>query len=92
MLDRKSIDERIITLVAEILELDDPTSVKPTDRLREDLGMDSLGSMELLSRISEELEVDLDMESAMQISTVEDAARFVHESAVAHPGLEACAS
>jgi len=76
----------IISLVAEILELDDPTSIKPTDRLREDLGMDSLGSLELLSTISEELKLDLEMEDAMGISTIEDACAFVEQQyAEQHP-------
>jgi acyl carrier protein len=78
--------ELIISLVAEILELDDPNSIKPTDRLREDLGMDSLGSLELLSTISEELKLDLEMEDAMGISTIEDACAFVeHHYAEQHP-------
>lgn len=69
--------ERVIGLVAEILEIDDPRSIKPTDRLRKDLGMDSLESLELLSTISEELKLDLDMESAMGIRTIDDACAFV---------------
>lgn len=78
--------ELVISLVAEILELDDPNSIKPTDRLREDLGMDSLGSLELLSTISEELKLDLEMEDAMGISTIEDAFAFIeHHYAEQHP-------
>jgi acyl carrier protein len=78
--------ERIIALVAEILELDDPSSIKSTDRLREDLGMDSLGSLELLSTISEELKLDLEMEDAMGISTIDDACAFVEQHyAQQHP-------
>jgi len=78
--------ELIISLVAEILEMDDPKSIKPTDRLREDLGMDSLGSLELLSTISEELKLDVEMEDAMGISTIEDACAFVEQQyAEQHP-------
>ncbi|MBN1652950.1 MAG: acyl carrier protein [Deltaproteobacteria bacterium] len=84
--DQSKRRQRIIALVAEILELDDPKSIKPTDRLREDLGMDSLGSLELLSTISEELKLDLEMEDAMGISTIEDACAFVeHHYAEQHP-------
>ncbi len=72
--------ERIIALVAEILEMDDPSAIRPTDRLREDLGMDSLGSLELLSTISEELKLDLEMEAAMGISTVDEACAFVEQN------------
>lgn len=51
------------------------TNLKPTDvqdwqRLREDLGLDSLQSMELLSRISDKYILDLDMEDVMHLQTV----------------------
>ena len=87
MTERQAIERRVRELVAEILELDDVANVRPDYRLREDLGMDSLGSMELLSRISEELELDLDMESAMDIRTVGDATRFVDQSYADRHGL-----
>jgi acyl carrier protein len=69
--------ERILALVAEILEMDDVSTIQLTDRLREDLGMDSLGSLELLSTISEELKIDLEMEEAMGINTVQEAFEFI---------------
>ena len=51
------------------------TNLKPADvqdwqRLREDLGLDSLQSMELLSRISDKYRLDLDMEDVMDLQTV----------------------
>jgi acyl carrier protein len=62
--------------VAEILEIDE-TSIEGGARLREDLGMDSLASLELLSTLSEELKLELEMEDAMGISTVNDACDFI---------------
>jgi acyl carrier protein len=46
--------------------------IKPTDRLREDLGLDSLQSMELLSRISDKYELNLEVEDVMDVKSVED--------------------
>lgn len=46
--------------------------VKDEDRLREDLGLDSLQSMELLSRVSDKYELDLDVEDVMDVETVGD--------------------
>jgi acyl carrier protein len=43
-----------------------------TDRLREDLGLDSLHSMELLSAITEKYEVDVDVEQVQDVKTVGD--------------------
>jgi acyl carrier protein len=67
---------RVVAAIAEILEIE-PSCVAGTQRLREDLGMDSLGSLELLSTIGEELRIDLEMEDAMGIVTVDDACTFV---------------
>ena len=47
-----------------------PTDVQDWQRLREDLGLDSLQSMELLSRISDKYMLDLDMEDVMDLQTV----------------------
>jgi acyl carrier protein len=44
--------------------------IKDDDRLREDLGLDSLQSMELLSRISDKYELDLDIEDVIDVETV----------------------
>jgi acyl carrier protein len=67
---------RVIEVMAEILEVD-PATIHGAQRLREDLGMDSLGSLELLSVVSQELDLELEMENALTIATVDDACAFV---------------
>lgn len=44
--------------------------IQPTDRLREDLGLDSVSSMELVSVLAENYDVDIEMEAAVNIATV----------------------
>jgi acyl carrier protein len=68
--------ESTLALLAEIAEVDRAT-IRGTDRLREDLGMDSLSSLELLSSLGEKLHLDLEIEEAMDIRTVDDACAFV---------------
>ena len=51
--------------------------VSSSDRLREDLGLDSLHSMELLSSITEKYEVDVDVEQVQEIKTVGDVVTFL---------------
>lgn len=81
--------DRVVEVMAEILEIE-TNAIKLGDRLREDLGMDSLASLELLSTISEELILDLEMEEAMDIRTVSDACDFVEKNFVAqHAGQSA---
>lgn len=70
---------RLIDAIARIAEIES-AAVKGGDRLREDLGLDSLGSLELLSTISEELRIDIEVEDAMDIRTVDDACAFVERS------------
>lgn len=65
-----------LTVLAEIAEVD-RSSIRGDDRLREDLGMDSLSSLELLSTLGEKLNLDLEIEEAMDIRTVDDACAFV---------------
>ena len=69
----------IIAAMAEILEID-PSTIQGGQRLREDLGLDSLGSLELLAVISQRLAVDLDIEDALTLATVDDACAFVAQS------------
>ncbi len=84
-----STQARLVAIIAEILEID-PRTVSGGQRLREDLGMDSLGSLELLSTISEQLRIDLEMEDALDIVTVDDACAFVdRHRALAMGGADA---
>jgi acyl carrier protein len=68
--------DQVVAMVAKILKVD-AAKINGTDRLREDLGMDSLASLELLSCISDELDVDLELDEAMALETVDDACAFV---------------
>lgn len=76
MTNKSQREELVVALIAEILEME-PANIERHARMREDLGMDSLGSLELLSALSRELNVDLEIEEAMEIETVEDALKFV---------------
>lgn len=51
--------------------------IRDSDRMREDLGLDSLHSMELLSAITEKYEVDVDIEEVQDVKTVGDVVSFL---------------
>ncbi|MBK7859828.1 MAG: acyl carrier protein [Archangiaceae bacterium] len=80
------LDARIIKLISQVVPVK-PEQIKRGDRLREDLGMDSVCSMELLSMLAEELDLDVGVEDAAGIRTVADtialAARFLRAKAAA---------
>jgi len=69
--DRKQVADRVYTIVAELTSTT-RAEIKGGDRLREDLGLDSMQSMELLSRVSEEFEIDPDMEKVMNVGTIDE--------------------
>lgn len=68
---RQQVSDRVLAIVAELTNTK-VADIKGSDRLREDLGLDSMQSMEMLSRVSEEFEVDPDMEKAMAVQTVDE--------------------
>lgn len=64
----------LLQILAKLADLD-TGQVKDQDRLREDLGLDSLQSMELLSRIGDLYELDIEVEDVMDVQTVGDVVR-----------------
>ena len=69
--DRKQVADKVYGIVAE-LTATQIAQLKGADRMIEDLGLDSMQRMELLSRVSEEFEVDPDMEQVMKANTIDD--------------------
>lgn len=67
-----NLDDRVIDLIAQLSTVR-RADIKPQDRLRDDLGMDSVSSMELLSLLAEELELDIPVEEATAVTTVAEA-------------------
>lgn len=62
-------DARVIHMISQLVPVK-PEDIKPEHRLREDLGMDSVASMELLSMLAEELELDVGVEDVADVYTV----------------------
>jgi acyl carrier protein len=64
-----SLDDRIVHLIAQVATVPEK-EIRPADRLREDLGLDSVSSLELVSLICEELDVDIEVEETASVTTV----------------------
>lgn len=67
---------RIVRVLAEIMERD-VESVAQVKELRADLGMDSLHALEFLSCISHEFRIDLAVEDAFGITTLDEVVSLV---------------
>ena len=65
-------EKRMLELIAEV-SVKKASEIRPEHRLREDLGMDSVCSLELISMLAEEFDLDISVEEAAQVSTVQGA-------------------
>ena len=70
-IDRSEFIDSVLDLLAELCEME-RSEIQDSDRLRHDLGLDSLRSMDALSRITEKFRIDLELEEVLRIETVGD--------------------
>jgi acyl carrier protein len=72
----QSTEQRVVEMISQLAAVR-PSEIKLQDRLREDLGLDSVCSMELLSMLAEQLDLDVQIEEAMRVTTVGAAVEMV---------------
>src|SRR3954468_2032607 len=70
--------ERVKRVVAETLHVD-LDRVKDNSRFVEDLGAESVQSVELVAAFEEEFDIDMDEEAALQVKSVGDAIGFIEK-------------
>ena len=71
--------EETLKITTEILQkhVDAKHAIRPNDHIQNDLGLDSLGVMELVSDVENRFNVSIPSEMFDKIATVEDVARAV---------------
>lgn len=74
--------EKVKKIVADQLEVD-PDKVTPEATFAEDLGADSLDTVELVMALEEEFEIEIPDEAAEQIDTVQKAVDFIEKNSTA---------
>ena len=75
-----STEERVKQIVAEQLGVDD-AQVTPEASFMDDLGADSLDTVELVMALEEEFDIEISDEDAEKIQTVQDAVNYINENA-----------
>ena len=78
MASESTVAIQIRTALAQHLKRD-VEKVRPGDRLREDLGLDSLAMIELLFKIEEHFDLEIPNEDLSRIATVADVTAYVEE-------------
>lgn len=69
---------RIVAALAEYIQCN-ARSIKPTDRLRDDLGLDSMATIELLYKIEEAFDLQIPDRDLSGLRTVEDVVQYVQQ-------------
>tara|TARA_B100000929_G_C15299191_1_gene349776 strand:- start:184 stop:429 length:246 start_codon:yes stop_codon:yes gene_type:complete len=79
MSEEKSIEDRIREIVVEQLGVK-PEQITPEAKFIEDLGADSLDTVELVMALEEEFGNEIPDEDAEKLTSVGDVIRFIEES------------
>jgi acyl carrier protein len=72
----KDITPRVKKVVGETLHVD-PAQIADHARFVEDLGAESVQSIELVAAFEEEFDIDMDEEAALGVKNVQDAVAFI---------------
>jgi acyl carrier protein len=72
--------DRIIKMIADQLQIDEE-QVKPDASFMDDLGADSLDTVELIMALEEEFDIEIPDSEAEKIRTVQQALSYLDENA-----------
>ena len=75
----KSVEEKVKEIIVEQLGVDEE-DVNPTAKFIEDLGADSLDTVELVMALEEHFDIQIPDEEAEKIVTVGDAVAYIKEN------------
>jgi acyl carrier protein len=70
--------DRVKKVVVELLKID-TAMIQASSRFVEDLGADSMQSIELVAAFEEEFDIEMDEDAALAVKNVADAVKFIDE-------------
>jgi acyl carrier protein len=71
-----TVEDRVKNVVSKVLKVD-KARIKPEHNFSADLGAESVQSLELVAAFEEEFDIELDEESALNVSTVGGAVDYL---------------
>ena len=75
------IESRVKEIIVEQLKVDDPASVTNEASFIDDLGADSLDTVQLIMELESEFDIEIPDEESTKIKTVQDAIDFIKANA-----------
>jgi len=78
MVDRDELLERVCEVVSDVLGVSS-ADITPDARFVEDLGAESIQSVELVAAFEEEFDIEMDEDAALQVQSVGGAVDFIAE-------------
>ncbi len=81
-MSQAEIFEKVKKIVTEQLSVE-PENIKPESNFANDLGADSLDTVELVMALEEEFDIEIPDEAAEKITTVQDAVDYINNKVAA---------
>lgn len=75
-MERAEIEKRVKKVISRILGVDEE-KITPESRFVEDLGAESVQSLELVAGFEEEFDIEMEEDAALQVKTVGKAIEFI---------------
>lgn len=76
MIDREKISKKVLNIVGEVAGKD-PVTLNPKDDLVNEIGLDSLDTIEVIMHLEEEFGYSISDEEAEQLNTIDDIVEFI---------------
>ncbi|KAI3400083.1 hypothetical protein diail_4621 [Diaporthe ilicicola] len=83
-LTKEDVEGRITSLLAGFDKVNDPSNIKPTAHFANDLGLDSLDTVEVVMAIEEEFSIEIPDKDADAIHSVDKAVEYILSQPDAH--------
>ncbi|CAN8104686.1 unnamed protein product [Discula destructiva] len=83
-LSKDDVEGRIVGLLAGFDKVNDPSNIKPTAHFANDLGLDSLDTVEVVMAIEEEFSIEIPDKDADAIHSVDKAVEYILSQPDAH--------
>ena len=82
-MSQEEIFNKVKKIVADQLSVEAPDTIVPDSHFINDLGADSLDTVELVMALEEEFDIEIPDEAAEKILTVQQAVDFINEKVAA---------